>query len=78
MTFGGPPQAFGLPPAKRDLGTISDDLYLELIRLVTAQGKRIEALEKHVGLVKEPVLPCSHCNVLGTHQPWCTNDAQRA
>lgn len=62
---------FGIPPVKKDQGTISDDLYLELIRLVKALMKRVEMLEEHTGLVKKPVLPCTYCNVLNAHQPWC-------
>ena len=77
MTFSGTPEQFGLPPKKVDEGTISDDQYLELIRLVKSLLKRVDALEERTGITKKPQVPCLFCNVLNAHQPWCEKNANR-
>lgn len=77
MTVGGPPGMFGMPPDRRPDGRISEELYMELMMLLRALVKRVEAIEKHVGLYKKPEEPCLFCNVLGTHQPWCEKNADR-
>lgn len=77
MTLGGPPEAFGLPPAKRESATISEELYLEMARMLGALKKRVEVLEERVGITKKREEPCPFCNVLGAHQPWCESDANR-
>lgn len=77
MTMGGPPGMFGLPPAKRDDGRVSEESYLELMRLVKALLKRVEALEDRTGLSQKVEVPCTFCNVLKDHQPWCESNAKR-
>jgi len=76
---GGWPGIPGLPnpPKDRVDGTIEEDRYIELIRLLQAMKKRVDHLEKICGVTKDPEKPCDFCNVLGTHQPWCDN-AKRA
>lgn len=68
---------FGIPPEKKNPGMISEELYMELMRLMRALLTRVEMIEKHVGLYKKPEEPCVFCNVLGTHQPWCEQNANR-
>ena len=76
LSFGGQwPGIPGLPnpPKERENGTIQEDRYIELIRLVQALKKRVDHLEKVTGVTKDQPLPCELCNVLGSHQPWCEN-----
>jgi hypothetical protein len=56
---------------------VDQDISGELLQLIRALVRRVEILEKHVGLTKTPEQPCIYCNVLGNHQPWCEANAKR-
>lgn len=72
MTMGGP----GFTP-KREPGRISEEMYYELIDMMRGFNKRLEMIEEKLGLRKQPDPPCTFCNVLGAHQPWCEKNANR-
>lgn len=44
---------------------------MELFNLMRALLRRVEAIEKHVGLNQQAVKPCVYCNTTGGHQAWC-------
>lgn len=50
---------------------IDPEQWMELYNLLRALLKRVEALEKHVGLNQPAAKPCVYCNVVGGHQAWC-------
>jgi len=51
---------------------------MELYKLLRSILKRVEVIEKKLGLNVPPSAPCSYCNVLGAHQPWCESNAERS
>ena len=45
--------------------------WMEMYNLIRALLRRVDALEKHVGLGQVVAKPCVYCNVTGSHQAWC-------
>jgi hypothetical protein len=50
---------------------VDSEAQMEIYNLLRALLRRVELLEKHVGLTPQAVKPCVYCNTTGGHQAWC-------